>query len=237
VTTFVKIFVPPGFEDTTPVDYLEVIRIMFDSKATQGIPWEVVKAYIHHTKHTHIIIASIPTAIFLQIKAQGKETSKDSGVWKTEGFLAPLKLTLANPNDLKNPKTTYTKQTNPQKTTPNMSSQTTSPKTIQTSPQIPPPILSPSTSSTSSSPPVPMSSAKDPFDPLLFPSALSPAKMDVMQETDVEDVNDVVEEIGDDDDDGNEEGEQEMDLGLLQPDPEDKEDFCGNFGENWADKL
>ena len=61
VTTYVKIFVPPGFEDTSPADYLEVTRLMFESEATQGIPWEVLKAYTHHSKHTNIIIASIPT--------------------------------------------------------------------------------------------------------------------------------------------------------------------------------
>jgi hypothetical protein len=101
VTTSVKIFVPPGFEDTTAGDYLGAIRIMYKTEATKGIPWEVVKFYTHHTKHTHIIIATIPTAIFLQIKSQGVETSKGSGVWKTEGFLAPLKLTLASSNDLR----------------------------------------------------------------------------------------------------------------------------------------
>ncbi len=98
VTTFVKIFVPLGFEDTSVADYLEVIRIMFETEATMGIPWEVVKFCTHHTKQTHIIIASIPTATFMQIKAQGTETSKGSGVWKTEGFLAcPIETDLGRP--------------------------------------------------------------------------------------------------------------------------------------------
>ena len=238
VTTVVKIFVPPGFEDTSAVDYLGAIRIMYETETTKGIPWEVIKFYIHHTKHTHIIIATIPTVIFLQIKAQGVETSKGSGVWKSEGFLAPLKLTLANGNDLRgrNPQASRPKPATP--TTPTTPIMPTSPSPKpQTSPK-------PSTSSKSSTPPPPppppppMPKVKlatnltsslfkpDKDDPFLSSSAMTPSgeDMDHDHDQDLEDVDDVeeveVEMEGE---------EQEMDLNLLNPDPE--EDFCGSWAE------
>jgi len=47
----------------------------------------------------------------------------------------------------------------------------------------------------------------------------------------IDDIDDVVEEVAvefeDDGEDGGE--EKEMDLALLNPDPEDTEDFCGNW--------
>jgi hypothetical protein len=144
VTTFVKIFVPPGFEDTSVADYLEVIHIMFETEATMGIPWEEVKFYTHHIRQTHIIIASIPPATFMQIKAQGTERSKGSGVWKTEGFLAPLKLTLAGPNDLKSSRSHTISR--PKLTSPTTSTSTsphTSPKPSPSPSPTPPSLPSP----------------------------------------------------------------------------------------------
>jgi hypothetical protein len=240
VTTFVKIFVPPGFEDTSAADYLEVIRIMFETEDTRGIPWQVIKFYIHHTKLTHIIIATIPTATFLQIKEQGVETSPRSGVWKTKGFLAPLKLTLASENDLKSSKNphanrpkpvapatspTATATSTPPPSTPPLSSPPPAPRAPPTPPPPPPPnwltqaLNQPSTSQKG----LPL---KDPF---LSSTATSPLREDMDQG--IDDIDDVVEEVAvefeDDGEDGGE--EKEMDLALLNPDPEDTEDFCGNW--------
>jgi len=148
-----KIFVPLGFENTSVADYLEVFCIMFEMEATIGIPWEVVKFYTHHTKQTRIIIASIPTATFMQMKAQGIETSKGSGVWKTEGFLAPLKLTLADPNDLKSSRSHTISQ--PKLTSPKISTSTSARTSLKPSPS---PSPSPAPPSLPSPPPSPSSS-------------------------------------------------------------------------------
>ncbi len=227
VTTIVKIFIPPGFEDTSSVVYLGAIRIMYETEATKGILWEVIKFYIHHTKYTHIIIATIPTVIFLQIKAQGVETNKGSGVWKSEGFLAPLILTLAIGNDLRgrNPQASRPKPATPttltMPTTPTTPTTSTSPSPKpQTSPK-------PSTSSKSSTPPPPPASMPkvklatnltsslfkpDKDDPFLSSSAMTPSGEDMDHDQDLEDI-DNMEEV-----EVEMEGEeQEMDLNLLNP--------------------
>jgi len=220
-TTIVKIFVPPGFEDTSAEDYLEATRIMFEMEATRGIPWEVVKFYTHHTKHTHIIIASIPTQIYKLVKQRGTETNKGSGVWKTEGFLAPLKLTLANPNDLRSSRnkntTTRPQPPSPQLSSPSHSSPSPSPPT---SPKSPTPVPKPNDE------PEPEPTIEAITNDLLLSSvAMSPMRED----QDLENVNDVAGEVVID---GGEE-EQGMDLSLLNPDPADTDDFCGN----WADQM
>jgi hypothetical protein len=104
VITFVKIFVPPGLDSITNLEYLEAIRIIHDTETTKGIPWTLLKEYIHHVKHTRIIIATIPTEVFTNIQSQGTETTAGSRVWKVNGFLGPLKLTAASSNDLSNTK-------------------------------------------------------------------------------------------------------------------------------------
>jgi hypothetical protein len=238
VTTFVKIFVPSGFEDTSAGDYLEATRILFENEDTKGIPWEVIKHYIHHEKKTHIIIASIPTLTYRQIKFQGVETSKGSGVWKTEGFLAPLKLTLAKPNDLKSSRNT------PARPKP-ASTLTTSPKTPissprpQNSPKPSSPFKPPTPPPPPPSPPplLPVPKLKvsltsslfkpDKDDPFLSSSAMSPSGEGMDQDQNLEDDEDVVEEIEVEAE--MEDGEREVDLNLLNPDPDEE------FGD-WAEQ-
>jgi hypothetical protein len=209
VMTFIKIFVPPGFEDTSAEDYLIATRILFETDDTKGIPWEIVKFYTHHTKHTHIIIAAIPTLIFKQIKSQGVETSKGSGVWKTEGFLAPLKLTLATPNDLKSSRSA----TKPNPATP--------PSESSDSESITNKVVFYNDATLSFE----LDNPKD--NPLLsLPSMSSP-----VQAVELEDVNEVAEEVVIEGQEGGE--DQNMDFSILNPDPADTEDFCGN----WADQM
>jgi hypothetical protein len=99
VTTCIKFFVPLGLDSISSREYLEALRIMYDS--TRGIPWTMLKEYIHHSKHTRIIIATIPADIFTLIQTKGTETSAGSGVWKAIGFMGPLKLMVASENDLR----------------------------------------------------------------------------------------------------------------------------------------
>ncbi len=102
VTTFVKIFMPQGFEKLLAENYLKASRLMFRSVMAPDIPWGLINESVHPTKHTRQIIASIPTATLTVIQARGAETSEGSGVWKADGFLAPFKLTVASASDLRN---------------------------------------------------------------------------------------------------------------------------------------
>jgi hypothetical protein len=100
VTTFVKIFMPQGFETLQAQDYLKASRLLFRSPNAPDIPWGLINESIHPTKLTRQIIASIPTATLQVIQARGAETSEGSGVWKAYGFLAPFKLTIASASDM-----------------------------------------------------------------------------------------------------------------------------------------
>jgi len=99
VTTFVKIFMPNGFESLQAQDYLKASRLMFRSNNAPDIPWGLINESIHPTKHTRQIIASIPTATLQVIQARGTES--DRGVWKADGFLAPFKIAIASAHDLR----------------------------------------------------------------------------------------------------------------------------------------
>jgi hypothetical protein len=134
VTTCVKIFVPLGLDSITNLEYLEATRIMLDTDSTTGIPWTMLKDYIHHTKHTRIIIATIPAETFTNIQLNGTETNEGSRVWKTNGFLGPLKLTIASPNDLKSPNSTTSPKIKEKQT-----SEVADCPTIQNSPTSSPP--------------------------------------------------------------------------------------------------
>jgi hypothetical protein len=112
VTTFVKIFVPNGFESLLAQDYLKASRLMFRSNNAPDIPWGLINESIHPTKHTRQIIASIPTATLQVIQARGTETGR--GVWKADGFLAPFKIAIASSHDMRNANAA---------TTPNQSSE------------------------------------------------------------------------------------------------------------------
>jgi hypothetical protein len=106
VTTFVKIFVPQGFDKLSAHDYLKASRLMFKSQNAPDIPWGLINESFHPKKHTRHIIASIPTATLQVIQARGAETSEGSGVWKADGFLAPFKVTVASASDMRNANTT-----------------------------------------------------------------------------------------------------------------------------------
>jgi len=101
VTSFVKLFVPQGFENLTPDEYLEANRLVFETTSTSDIPWTFINEYVHHQKHTRIIVAQIPTETYELIQKSGKETSPGSNVWKAEGFMAPIKMTLATAGDMR----------------------------------------------------------------------------------------------------------------------------------------
>jgi len=101
VTTIVKIFMPQGFESLHAQDYLKASRLMFRSSGAPDIPWGLINELIHPTKHTRQIIASIPTVTLQVIQSRNVETKEGSGVWKTDGFLAPFKLTVASASDLR----------------------------------------------------------------------------------------------------------------------------------------
>jgi hypothetical protein len=105
VTTFVKIFVPQGFEKLLAHDYLKASRLMFKTQNAPDIPWGLINESFHPKKHTRQIIASIPTATLQVIQARGAETSEGSGVWKADGFLAPFKVTVASASDMQNANT------------------------------------------------------------------------------------------------------------------------------------
>ena len=102
VNTFVKIFMPSGFEKMPAHDYLRASRLMFRSQNAPDVPWGLLHEAFHPQKHTRHIIASIPTATLQVIQARGAETSKGSGVWKADGFLAPFKVAVASVHDMRN---------------------------------------------------------------------------------------------------------------------------------------
>jgi hypothetical protein len=105
VTTFVKVFMPQGFDSLSAQDYLKASRLMFKTQGTPDIPWGLINESIHPTEHTRQIIASIPTVTLQAIIAKGVETKEKSGVWKTEGFMAPFKVAVASATDLRNANT------------------------------------------------------------------------------------------------------------------------------------
>jgi hypothetical protein len=105
VTTFVKIFVPQGFETLSAQDYLKASRLMFRLPEIPDILWGLINESTHPTKHTRQIIASIPTVTLQVIRARGSETKDGSGVWKADGFMAPFKVTVASASDMRNANT------------------------------------------------------------------------------------------------------------------------------------
>jgi len=74
---------------------------MFRTQDTPDIPWGLINESIHPTHHTRQIIASIPTVTLQVIQSRGSETKEKSGVWKTDGFLAPFKVAVASASDLR----------------------------------------------------------------------------------------------------------------------------------------
>lgn len=116
VTSFVKIFVSQGFENLTPEEYLDANRLVFENESTSDIPWTLTNEYVHHQKHTRIIIAQIPTETYELIQMMGNETNLGSNVWKEDRFMAPLKMTLAMAGDMHPSKP---QNPNPKTLTPN----------------------------------------------------------------------------------------------------------------------
>jgi hypothetical protein len=106
---------------------------MYGTDSMRGIPWTMLKEYIHHSKHTRIIIATIPAEILTLIQTKGMETSAGSGVWKGIGFMGPLKLMIASENDLRSPN-------NPKHTNKTSKPQKAPKNTLPRSPALPPPI-------------------------------------------------------------------------------------------------
>jgi hypothetical protein len=149
VTTFVKVFVPQGFDTLSAQDYLKASMLMFRTQGTPDIPWGLINESIHPTKHTRQIIVSIPTVTLQVIQARGVETKENSGVWKMEGFMAPLKLAVASATDLRNANSVYTSHSDLEQ------GDTSVPEEIETGSDSPPaPPARSTTSSTSTQPPL-----------------------------------------------------------------------------------
>jgi hypothetical protein len=150
VTTFLKIFMPQGFDSLEAQDYLKASRLMFRTQGTPDIPWGLINEIIHPTKHTRQIIASIPTTTLQVIQSRGSETKEGSGVWKADGFMAPFKVTVASASDLRSANN-YT-------STPNTSEQeqVETPLPEETEMESYSPSASLGRSSTSSSSPLPL---------------------------------------------------------------------------------
>jgi len=214
LTVCVKIFVPLGLDSITNLEYLEATRIIRDTDSTKGIPWTLLKEYIHHTKHTRIIIATIPAEVFEDIQKLGSETRTGSKVWKVNGFLGPLKLTLASENDLKSPTPTP-------KHTEKSAIDEADDSTIQNSPSSSPPPPIQDEETTPEKPTILYNN------PLLSEAAgsMSPlhTAMDAITVSNEEE----------EDAERSEETQEEMDFGLLtSPAQSDTEDFSGS----WADQ-
>jgi len=216
VTTCVKIFVPSGLENLTIEEYVDATRMMFETEETQGFPWIIIRDYIHHARHNRMIIAQIPEAAFNHIKSRGRETGPDSGVWKANGFMAPLKLALASSSDIntRTPINTSSQHELPSTRTTSNTSNTSPPSTIPSSPK---PL------------PVPEPAAEQPFgllfedkDPLLS-SSMSPLRK-AMEDTYV--TNSPGETDGQ---------EEEMDLNLLAASPTQLD--TDEVSESWADQC
>jgi len=229
VTTCVKFFVPLGLESITSIEYLEALRIMYDS--TKGIPWTMLKEYIHYSKHTRIIIATIPADIFTLIQTKGTETSVGSRVWKAIGFMGPLKLTIASENDLRINNTPNYKPAKPTKPKPQKPQKSTN-TTPQSSPTntLTPFALEPEVETSSDveiSPEKPLLLGTN---PMLSEAVGSMSPLNVA-------MNSIVVSNEDDNDDLEESEntqEEEMDYGLLtSPNPTDTDEFSAS----WADQC
>jgi len=235
VTTCVKIFVPLGIESITSLEYLEALRIMYDTDSTRGIPWTMLKEYIHHSKHTRIIIATIPAEIFTLIQTKGVETSAGSRVWKAIGFMGPLKLTIASENDLRSPN-------NPKHANKTTKPQNSPPNTLPRSPASPPPIPEPvveasmvveasseveAYSEVESTPEKPQPLLLK-TNPLLSDAASSMSPLHVAMNS----MNTNDDEIDDLEGSGDTQ-EEDMDYGLLTSPNQDTDDFSAS----WADQC
>ncbi len=214
VTTCVKIFVPSGLENLTIEEYVDATRMMFETEETQGFPWIIIRDYVHHARQNRMIIAQIPEAAFNHIKSRGRETGPGSGVWKANGFMAPLKLAVASSSDvnIRTPNNTNSQHELPSTQTTSNTSNTSPPSSLPSSPK-----------------PLPEPAVEEPFgllfeekDPLLS-TCMSPLRK-AMEDTHV--TNSQGETDGQ---------EEEMDLNLLaasptQSDPEE-------ISESWADQC
>jgi len=213
VTTCVKIFVPSGFETFTTEEYIEATRLMFETEETLGFPWIIIRDYVHHSRNNKLIIAQIPETSFEHIKSLGKETSQGSGVWKADGFMAPLKLTIASASDVHNTRTNHNIPVQQQQgNTPNQKNQNTQQNTNLSSP-MPSPLSSPISSprqDPESAAELPLGLLFEDKDPLLSTYGMSPLRS-AMENTHVTNNQ-----------------EEEMDYNLLASPTQS--------GESWADQ-
>jgi hypothetical protein len=207
VTTFVKIFMPNGFDSLHAQDYLRASRLMFRTQDTPDIPWGLINESIHPTHHTRQIIASIPTVTLQVIQSRGSETKEKSGVWKTDGFLAPFKVAVASASDLRS--------ANNATSSPNTSEleQEEFPLPGETEMESYSPSASPSRSSTSSSSRLPLGPE---LTPSKFPELINDVNLGTAAASDAA-------EVQQENDDDN------MDFRLLD------EDAPG--GSSWADEI
>jgi len=197
----------------------------------KGIPWTMLKEYIHYSKHTRIIIATIPADIFTLIQTKGTETSVGSRVWKATGFMGPLKLTIASENDLRINNTPNYKPAKPTKPKPQKPQKSTI-TTPQSSPTntLTPFALEPEVETSSDveiSPEKPLLLGTN---PMLSEAVGSMSPLNVA-------MNSIVVSNEDDNDDLEESEntqEEEMDYGLLtSPNPTDTDEFSAS----WADQC
>jgi len=208
VTTFVKIFMPQGFESLSAQNYLKASRLMFRSALTQDIPWGLINESIHPTKHTRQIIASIPTATLQVIQAKGVETSEGSGVWKADGFLAPFKVTVASASDLRNANAANNSNPNPEQDQAELSAES---EAAMVSPPASPARSTSSKSSSASSLPPPLGPE---LTPDKLPGLVNDQLLSAATNTEISGDNET-------------HGEEVMDFGLLDDDA----------GGSWADEV
>lgn len=210
VTTFVKIFIPLGFENLTTQEYLEANRLMMRGSSARGIPWNLMNEYIHQARQNRVAIAAIPTETFAYIQSRGVETKPRSGVWKIAGFLAPLKLTVAAKSDLRSAK--------PASSPNNQIPEKESPTQTSSTPSTPPPTLTQSPPPTiTTTPEENILTANDPYLSSMLMSPLNEA----MEKAHVSEAV----------------GESAMDFALLDsPSHSPNQSDTDDFGDSWADQ-
>jgi len=181
-----------------------------------------------------MIIAQIREASFNYIKLQGKETSPGSGVWKANGFMAPLKLTIASSSDVHNIRTPNTENN----TNNNNNNNNNSNNDNDTSNEKPPMPMTPNNSPPTSPTSLPLPSSPKPTldlsvesptgllfedkDPLLSASGLSPLRT-AMENTHASN-----------NPRGGTNHEEEMAYNLLtSPTHSDMDDVSGSWADQW----
>jgi hypothetical protein len=198
----------------------------------------MLKEYIHHSKHTRIIIATIPADIFTLIQTKGTEISAGSGVWKAIGFMGPLKLMVASENDLR----TNNNNNNNNNSNRNTSKHSNKPPKTQKPQKITTPTCSPNATSTAPEPEsgTSLEVEDSPEKPLLLNTnpllsettgSLSPLHM-AMNAIAVSNANDNDNE--DFEESENTLEEEDMDFGLLtSPNPTvtDTDEYSGSWAE------